>query len=51
MMVAFSRLASYVIFSAVDQTGLGCWSWIKVGTGEHQTQKVLEYQPCRLSGW
>jgi hypothetical protein len=50
MMVAFSRLASYVISSGVDQTGLGWWSWIQVGTGEHWTQKVLAYQPCRLSG-
>jgi hypothetical protein len=50
MMVAFSYLASYVISSGVDQTGLGRWSWIQVGTGEHQTQIVLAYQPCRLSG-
>jgi hypothetical protein len=50
MTVAFSRLASYVISSRVDQTGLGCWSWIQVGTGEHWTQIVLAYQPCRLSG-
>jgi hypothetical protein len=35
MMVAFSRLASYVISSWADQTGLGLWSWIQVGTGEH----------------
>jgi hypothetical protein len=51
MTVAFSRLASYVISSEVDQIGLGCWSWIQVGTGEHQTQIVSAYQPCRLSGW
>jgi hypothetical protein len=37
MIVAFSQLASYVISSRVDQTGLGCWSWIQVGTGEHRT--------------
>ncbi len=37
MTVAFSQLASYVLLSGVDQTGLGCWSWIQVGTGEHQT--------------
>ncbi len=35
MMVAFSRLASYVISTGVDQTELGWWSWIQVGTGEH----------------
>jgi hypothetical protein len=50
MMVAFSQLASYVILSWVDQTGLSCWSWIQVGTGEHQTQIVSAYQPCCLSG-
>jgi hypothetical protein len=50
MMVAFSQLATYVILSGVDQTGLGCWSWIQVGTGEHRTQIVLAYQPCLLSG-
>ncbi len=48
---AFSHLASYVLSSGVDQTGLGCWSWIQVGTGEHQTQIVSAYQPCHLSGW
>jgi hypothetical protein len=50
MMVAFSRLASYVISFGVDQTGLGCWSWIQDGIGEHQTQIILVYQPCHLSG-
>ncbi len=50
MMVAFSWLASYIISTGVDQTGLGQWSWIQVGTGEHRTQIVLAYQPCRLSG-
>jgi hypothetical protein len=49
MTVAFSRLASYVISSGVDQTGLGHWSWIQVGTGEHWTQIVSAYQPCRFS--
>jgi hypothetical protein len=37
MTVAFSRLASYVLLSGVDQTGLGRWSWIQVRTGEHWT--------------
>jgi hypothetical protein len=50
MTVAFSRLASYVISSGVDQTGLGCWSWIQVGTGEHRTWTDSAYQPCHLSG-
>ncbi len=34
MTVASSRLASYVLLSRVDQTGLGRWSWIQVGTGD-----------------
>ncbi len=50
MMVAFSRQASYVILSRVDQTRLGFWSWIQMGAGEHWTQIVLVYQPCCLSG-
>jgi hypothetical protein len=50
MTVAFSRLASYVISSGVDQTGIGWWPWIQVGTGEYQTQIVSAYQPCHLSG-
>jgi hypothetical protein len=49
-MVAYSQLASYVISSGVDQTGLGRWSWIQVGTGEHRTWIVSAYKPCRLSG-
>jgi hypothetical protein len=51
MMVVFSQLASNLLLSGVDQTGLGHWSWIQVGTGEHRTQIVSAYQPCRLSGW
>jgi hypothetical protein len=50
MTVAISQLASYVLSSGVDQTGLGPWSWIQVGTGEHWTQIVSTYQPCHLSG-
>jgi hypothetical protein len=50
MMVAFFCLARYVISSGVDQTGLGRWSWIQVGTDQHRTQIVSAYQPCRLSG-
>jgi hypothetical protein len=50
MTVAFSWLASYVISSGEDQTGLGCWSWFQVGTGEPWTQIVSTYQPCRSSG-
>jgi hypothetical protein len=51
MLVAFSQLASYILLSIVDQTGLSRWSWNQVGTGEHRSQMVSAYQPCRLSGW
>jgi hypothetical protein len=51
MTVAFSWLASYILLSKVDQTGLGRWSWIQVGTGQHRTQIVSAYQPCHSSGW
>ena len=40
MSVAFTRLASYVTDTGVDHTGLGRWSWIQVGTGEHRTRIV-----------
>jgi hypothetical protein len=43
----FTHLASFVISTEVDHTGLGRWSWIQVGTGEHRTRRVLAYQPCR----
>ncbi len=44
MNVAFTCLASYVKDTGVDHTGLGRWSWIQVGTGEHRTQIVSAYQ-------
>jgi hypothetical protein len=50
MMVTFSRLASFVLSTGVDQTGLGWWSWIQVRSGVHLTQIVLAYQPCQSSG-
>jgi hypothetical protein len=50
MTVAFSWLASYVISTSLDQTGLGQWPWIQAGIGEHWTQIVSAYQLCRLSG-
>jgi hypothetical protein len=48
--VAFSQLSSYVLSIGVNQTRIGWWSWIQVRTGVHQTQIVLAYQSCRLSG-
>jgi hypothetical protein len=49
MSVAFTRLASYVTDTGVDHTGLGRWSWIQVGTGEHRTQIVSAYQPGKTA--
>jgi hypothetical protein len=51
MTVAFSQLVSYVLSSGVGQTGLGRWSWIQVGTGEHRSQIVSAYQLFHSSGW
>ncbi len=44
--VAFSQLASYILSIGVDLTGLGWWSWIQVGAGEHWTWTIMAYQPC-----
>ncbi len=49
MNVAFSRLASYVKDTGVDHRGLGQWSWIQVGTGEHRTWIVSAYQPGKTA--
>jgi hypothetical protein len=47
---AFTCLAGYVIATGADPTGLGRWSWIQVGAGEHRTRIISAYQPCRGSG-
>ena len=49
MSVAFTRLVSYVTDTGVDHTGLGRWSWIQVGTGEHRTRIVSAYQPGKTT--
>ena len=46
---AFTRLSGYVAATGVDPTGLGCWSWVQVGSGEHRTRIVTAYQPCQGS--
>ena len=45
----FSRLSSFVIEQGVDMTGLGRWSWILVGSGDHRTIIVSAYQPHKSS--
>jgi hypothetical protein len=49
LMAAFTRFTGFVTSTGVDHTGLGRWSWIQVGTGEHCTRIVLAYQPCHGS--
>ena len=49
MVAAFSRLAGFIQETGVDRTGLGRWSWMKVGTGEHSTRIISAYQPCNMA--
>ena len=49
MVSTFSRLSSFVISQGGDSTGLGRWSWILVGSGDHRTILVSAYQPQKSS--
>jgi hypothetical protein len=46
---AFTRLSEYVTTTGVDPTGLGRWSWVQVGSGQHRTRIMTAYQPCQGS--
>jgi hypothetical protein len=46
LVAAFSHLAGFVQETGVDRTGLGRWSWIKVGTGNYSTWIDSAYQLC-----
>ena len=46
---AFTCLSGYVTATGVDPTSLGCWLWVKVGSGQHRTRIVTAYQPCQGS--
>ena len=46
---SFTRLSGYVTATGMDPPGLGCWSWVQVGSGEHRTRIVTAYQPCQGS--
>ncbi len=46
MVAAFSRLATFVQETGIDRAGLGHWSCIRVGTGDHSTRIISAYQPC-----
>ena len=47
LITAFTRLSGYVAATGMDPTGLGRWSWVQVGSGEHRTRIVTAYQPCQ----
>jgi hypothetical protein len=49
MVAAFSQLVGFIQETGVDRTGLGHWSWMKVGTGEHSTRIFSAYQPCNMA--
>jgi hypothetical protein len=49
MVAAFSQLAGFIEETGSDRTGLGRWSWIKVGTGEYSTWIISMYQPCNMA--
>jgi hypothetical protein len=40
---AFTCLSGYVMATGVDPTGLGRWSWVQVGSGQHRTRIVTAY--------
>ena len=46
---AFSRLSSFILESGQDSTGLGRWSWIRVGTEGRKTRIITAYQPVSPS--
>ncbi len=49
LVAAFGRLVMFVQETAINRTGLGHWSWIRVGTGDHSTRIISAYQPCNLT--
>ena len=44
-MMALGRLASSIMETGVDQTGLGRWCWMKIGGGGKFTRTITAYQP------
>ncbi len=45
VMMAMGRFSAEVVELGVDPTSLGCWCWLKVGSGEKKTRIVMAYQP------
>ena len=46
-MMTFGRLSGFVLDRGKDETNLGRWCWILVGTKEKKTRIVVAYQPCQ----
>jgi hypothetical protein len=44
---AFGQLASFITATGVNLTGLGRWSWIRVGGGGKTTRVITAYQPVK----
>jgi hypothetical protein len=44
-MMAMGRFSAEVLETGVDPYGLGCWCWLKVGSGDEKTWIVMAYQP------
>jgi hypothetical protein len=44
-MMAMGRFSAEVFETEVDPYGLGCWCWLKVGSGDKTTWIVMAYQP------
>jgi hypothetical protein len=47
-MMAMGRFSAEVMESGVNPSGLGCWCWLKVGSGNKNTRIVMTYQPSGL---
>jgi hypothetical protein len=45
-MMAMGTMSPEVVESGVDLTGLGCWCWMRVGSGTKKTRIVIAYQLC-----
>jgi hypothetical protein len=45
MMMAMGCFSAEVIESGVNPSGLGCWCWFNVGSGNKKTRIVMAYQP------
>ena len=47
---AVGRFSSFVKEVGSDSSGLGRWSWVRVGGGGKTTRMIIAYQPCGTRG-